>query len=62
MRVNVNGETIELEESATVLDALKKLDLNPEIFIVSRNSEVIHENEQLKNNDRLELIKVISGG
>ncbi len=62
MRVTVNCEGVELSEKSTVLDALRKLSINPEIFIVSRNGEIIHEHETLRNNDKLELIKVISGG
>lgn len=62
MKVTVNGESVELNENATVLDALKKLSLNTEIFIVSRDNEIIHEHEQLRDKDRLNLIKVISGG
>jgi len=62
MQVTVNGNVVELKENAVVLDALKKLNLNPEIFIVSRDNEIVHEHEQLKDNDRLDLIKVISGG
>ena len=62
MRVTVDGKEIEVSESSTVLDSLKQLKLNPEIFLVKRDNEIIHENERLRENDRLELIKVISGG
>lgn len=62
MQINVDGRAVELKDGSTVLDALKKLSLNPEIFIVSRKDEIIHENEEVKANDSLTLIKVISGG
>ena len=62
MKVIVDNKAIEVGENSTVLDSLKQLKLNPEIFLVKRNNEIIHENEKLKENDRLELIKVISGG
>ena len=62
MKVIVDNKAIEVGENSTVLDSLKQLKLNPEIFLVKRNNEIIHENEKLKENDKLELIKVISGG
>lgn len=62
MRVTIDGKEIEINDDSTVIDSLKQLKLSPEIFLVKRNNEIIHENEKLKENDRLELIKVISGG
>lgn len=62
MLVNVDGKDIELKEKAIVLDALKNLNLNPEIFIVSRDDEIVHEHEPLHDKDNLRLIRVISGG
>lgn len=62
VKVTVDGEEVKVEDGSTVLDSLKQLKLNPEIFLVKRDNEIIHENEQLRENDKLELIKVISGG
>ena len=45
-----------------VKDLLKQLKLNPEAFIVVRNSEVITEDEILQDQDKIELLSVISGG
>ena len=45
-----------------VKELLKQLKLNPEAFLVVRNSEVITEDETLQDNDRIELLSVISGG
>ncbi len=46
----------------TVKELLQYIKLNPEAFLVVRNSEVITEEELLQDNDRLELLSVISGG
>ncbi|MEM7819453.1 MAG: MoaD/ThiS family protein [Candidatus Aenigmatarchaeota archaeon] len=62
MYIFVNRKKIKIKENSTVLDVLKKLELNPEIYLVKRKRELITEDEKLKNNDKIELIKVISGG
>lgn len=54
--------TLELENSAIVLDLLKKLDINPVTVIISRNNELILEDEKLKNKDEVKILSVISGG
>ena len=46
----------------SVQDLLHHLKLNPEAFLVVRNNEVITEEETLQDNDRIELLSVISGG
>lgn len=52
---------VELTEN-TVKELLQHLKLNPESFLVVRNSEVITEDEVLHDKDRIELLSVISGG
>lgn len=41
---------------------MKKLGFNPEIYIVAKNGEITHENESLNEGDKLDLVKIISGG
>lgn len=53
---------IELYKNSTVADLLKKLDINPVAVIVSRNNELILEEEKLGNNDGIKILSVISGG
>ena len=55
-------KTIELDENPKVLDLLKKMKINPVTVIVSRNSELILEDEKLNNNDQIKILSVISGG
>ncbi len=62
MQIFVNGEPAEVNESLTIREAMKKLGFNPEIYIVAKNGEITHENESLNEGDKLDLVKIISGG
>jgi len=60
-RNNLN-KTLELDKNSIVSDLLKSLNINPVTVIVSRNKELILEDEKLKNNDDIKILSVISGG
>ncbi len=60
-RENKN-KTLDLDNISIVADLLKKLNINPVTVIVSRNNELILEDEKLKNNDEIRILSVISGG
>ena len=60
-RQNKNAN-FELDTDSKVLDLLKKLDINPVTVIVSRNNELILEDEILSDNDEIKILSVISGG
>ena len=53
---------LELDNNSMVADLLKKLSINPVTVIVSRNSELILEDEKLEDNDEIKILSVISGG
>ena len=53
---------LELDNSSIVSDLLKKLSINPVTVIVSRNNELILEDEELKDKDEIKILSVISGG
>ena len=55
-------KTIILANNLTVKDLLAKLSINPVTVIVSKNNEIILEDERLKENDDIKIISVISGG
>ena len=69
-KVNVNvfidrenkNTTIELDNNASILELLKNLNINPVTVIVSRNNELILEDEKLNNKDEIKILSVISGG
>ncbi len=52
----------ELNNGSIVSDLLKNLKINPVTVIVSRNNELILEDEKLNDNDELKILSVISGG
>lgn len=54
--------TLELDNNSLVVDLLKKLNINPVTVIVSRNNELILEDEKLNENDEIKILSVISGG
>ena len=55
-------QEIEAKENATVSDILKEIKLNPQTVIVSRQGEIIPDTEKVKDGDKLEAIRVVSGG
>ena len=58
-----NNSTQNIDFSATtVLELLKSQHINPETVIVVRSGEVLTEKEILRDNDKIELLSVISGG
>ncbi len=63
MRIKIGKETKEINKNLKrVMDIFKELNLNPEEYIVIREGKVLTEDEEIKENDEIELIRVISGG
>ena len=48
--------------SKTVAGILRELKINPEIVLVSVNNEIVPEGSEVKENDYVEILKVVSGG
>ena len=55
-------KTMELSGNSTVLSLLNELKINPVTVIVSRDNELILEDEKLNDNDKIKVLSVISGG
>ena len=55
-------KTIELGNNSTVKELLKKININPVTVIVSKNNNIIMEDEKLNEKDDVKIISVISGG
>lgn len=53
---------LDLKASQKVSDMLKTLDINAETVIVKINNEVEPEDIKVKKEDKIEIIKIISGG
>ena len=43
-------------------ELLEKLDINPQTVILTKNDEVILEDEELSESDEIKILSVISGG
>ena len=46
----------------TVQELLQQLKINSETVLVIRNKEVLTEEESLKENEKIDILSVISGG
>lgn len=46
----------------TVKELLSQLSLNSEVVLVTRNNEILTEEEILKPKDKIEILSVVSGG
>mgnify|MGYP001572480625 CR=1 FL=1 len=53
---------VDLNKDSSVADLLQSLKINPVTVIVSRNNELILEDEKLNNDDEIKILSVISGG
>ena len=68
MQINVfydrekQEKTIDLDENSSIKDLLAKMNINPVTVIVSKEDNIILEDESLKDQDKIKLISVISGG
>ncbi len=68
MQINVfydrenKDKTIEINENSSIKDLLAKMNINPVTVIVSKDNNVILEDEKLKEKDDIKIISVISGG
>ena len=53
---------LDLPKTALAMDTLKKLEIPPDTVIITRNSQPIPLDSELKDGDELTLIRVLSGG
>jgi sulfur carrier protein len=61
--INDRKKTIKkIKFRGKISQLLSKLGINPEVMIIKRNGVIVTELDTVKNNDELELIKVIYGG
>lgn len=62
IQIDKPKKNIKKEFNGTVNELLIELKLNKETVIVVRNGELVTEDEILKNNDRIKILSVVSGG
>ena len=46
----------------TVIELLKKLNINPETVLITRDNDLLNLNDKLNKKDNIKLLSVISGG
>ncbi len=62
IEVEVRGKKKKVKEASDVGSLLKKLNLNPEEYVVSINGKIVLEDEKLREGDKVKLYPVVSGG
>ena len=56
------NKSLKLRFSGSALELLKKMELNPEAFLVSRKDELVTEDTELHDSDSIKIMSVVSGG
>jgi thiamine biosynthesis protein ThiS len=66
MRIFVNGERADYDDGFTVEDLVRRHALPPETTLIELNGVALHRREwtgrTLRENDRLEILRVAAGG
>jgi len=62
VKIILRDKEYEVRPGMTLLSALKKIDVLPEAVIAIRDSELIEEDEILREGETIKLVAVISGG
>jgi len=66
MTIIVNGNERTIEEGATLLELLKKLDLEGKVMAAAVNMEIVKQDQwdvhKLIDSDKLELLDFVGGG
>ena len=62
MIVLYNGKEQEIEYKGSISGLLKKLNVRREETIVKVNGKLVADEEQLKGDEKVEIIKVVFGG
>ena len=53
---------LNLEFKGTAKELMEKLEINSEAFIIVKNGEVVTEDVQVEEDDKVEFLSVVSGG
>jgi len=53
---------MKIEKDTTAARLLEELGINRETVVVSKNGEIIVEEDTLKKDDEIEIIRIVSGG
>ena len=65
-KIQLNGRKITIKTKLTIMDLLKKYNLNKKKIAIEYNGAILpklkYKTKYLKNNDRLEIVHFIGGG
>lgn len=66
MKILINGETRQFEESKTIAGLVADLGLEPKMVLIEQNGTALHRSEWttclLSEGDRIEILQVAAGG
>lgn len=67
MKLTINGDEVQVPDSLkSVTELLQHLKLNDQVIIAEVNEEIIQNEEQnntqIKENDKIELVRFVGGG
>jgi len=66
MKVQINGNDIELENSSTISDMLEERNIVGKMFVVEKNKEIIQKDKysetKVEENDVFEIVGFFGGG
>lgn len=66
MKILINGETRQFEESKTITALVAELGLEPKMVLIEHNGTALHRAEWvtciLSDGDRIEILQVAAGG
>jgi thiamine biosynthesis protein ThiS len=66
MKILINGETGQFEESKTITSLVAELSLEPKMVLIEHNGIALHRSEWsaslLSEGDRIEILQVAAGG
>ena len=66
IRITANGEAYEVDENLSLPDFLEQRGLKPSQVVTERNGEPLTQSEArdtlLQDGDRLEVVRIVSGG
>jgi thiamine biosynthesis protein ThiS len=64
--ITLNGEIHQLKESISIDQLLKDLQLQPTLYLVELNQVALFrsewENQKIKAEDQIEIIRIVAGG
>ena len=62
VKMKFRDHEFEVKPGMTARDAIKKIDILPDTVLITREGELITDDEILHDGDEIRLIAVISGG